>query len=75
MGINFGDNTDEYDAEAGTIIPRLSSCHTEADAHRIVMEEFQRWFSDDTASRRDVYLQPSREIWRAWLQFNGKQAI
>ncbi|HVT88841.1 MAG TPA: hypothetical protein VHD56_08325 [Tepidisphaeraceae bacterium] len=26
IGINFGNNTDEYDAEAGTVIPRLKDC-------------------------------------------------
>ena len=27
IGINFEDNTDEYEPEARTILPRLKACH------------------------------------------------
>lgn len=49
IGINFEDNTDEYDAEVGTILPRLSRCHSPSDVRRVVFEEFCRWFGPETA--------------------------
>jgi hypothetical protein len=42
MGINFVENTDEYEPEVGTILPRLRTCMTEADVRRVVHEEFSR---------------------------------
>jgi hypothetical protein len=44
IGINFGDNTDEYEPEAGTILPRLASAKSVDDVQTIVDEEFSRWF-------------------------------
>ena len=46
IGINFEDNTDEYDAEAGTILPRLRGDMSAEEATAIVHEEFVRWFSE-----------------------------
>lgn len=47
IGINFDDNTDEYDAEAATIIPRLSSAKSAEDVRirRIlpVVRSDERW--------------------------------
>ena len=31
IGINFADNTDKYQPEVDTILPRLKTCHTVAD--------------------------------------------
>ena len=42
IGINFDTNTDEYEPEAGTIIPHLRSATSEADVQSIVYEEFCR---------------------------------
>ena len=55
IGINFDDNTDEYDPEVRTILPRLSSCVTAADVQSVVHEEFCRWFDTDTAGARSRY--------------------
>ena len=66
MGINFTTNTDEYDAEAGTIIPRLAGCTSEADATRIVHEEFIRWFGADTAGPIARYKKVGARLWTAW---------
>ena len=49
IGINFGDNPEEYDLEAGTILPRLRNCQTLVDVHKAVYAEFVRWFDADTA--------------------------
>jgi hypothetical protein len=66
IGINFGDNTDEYDPEAGTVIPRLSGAVSEDDVQTIVFEEFCRWFDSDTAGDRSRYESVSLHIWAIW---------
>ena len=42
VGINFEFNTDEYEPEVGTILPRLSKCHSVDDLQRVIHEEFLR---------------------------------
>ncbi len=67
--INFETNTDEYEPEVGTILPRLRDCASQEDALRVVHEEFARWFDQDTAGSADRYEEISKEIWQLWLQF------
>lgn len=69
-GINFETNTDEYEPEVGTILPRLRNCDSEADALRIVHEEFVRWFGADTAVPRERYAKIAAEIWQVWRKSN-----
>jgi len=45
IGINFEDNTDEFEPEAGTILPRLRDGQSASDVTRVVHEGFERWFS------------------------------
>lgn len=52
---------DEYEIEAGTIIPRLREAQSQGDAERIIEEEFERWFS----TRIDAGAAAAR-IWRLW---------
>jgi hypothetical protein len=67
IGIAFdNDNTDEYDPETGTILPRLKGCESATDALRVVHEEFVRWFDEDTAGPQDRYVQIASEIWEVW---------
>jgi hypothetical protein len=40
IGINFKSNTDEYEPEAGTILPRLRQCRSVDDVRSVVHEEF-----------------------------------
>ena len=70
IGINFDDNTDEYDAETGTIIPRLGSAKSAEDVQAIVYEEFCRWFDPTTAGRREKYASVSTKIWELWCGFH-----
>ncbi len=63
IGINFADNTDEYDAEVGTVIPRLSTCQSPKDVASVLHEEFQTWFGADTAGNLASYLDLAAEIW------------
>jgi hypothetical protein len=74
IGIAAGAPSDEYDAEAGTIIPRLKECRSDRDVQTVVFEEFGRWFGKDIAGAREIYAQPSKEIWLAWKSFNEKPA-
>ncbi len=70
IGINFEDNTDEYDPEVGTILPRLKNAHSEAETLIIIHEEFGRWFGEDIAGSQDKYQDLAVEIWSVWQQFN-----
>lgn len=71
IGINFGDNADEYDTEAGSIIPRLRECSGEDDVRRVIHEEFTRWFSD-TAGELSRYTECARRVWALWQTQSGK---
>jgi len=64
-GINFEGNTDEYEPEAGTVIPRLKSCHSAADVRNVIEEEFETWFGPGFVSGAPV--EPmAEEIWAIW---------
>ena len=69
IGINFDTNTDEYEPEAGTIIPRLRSAMCEADVQSIVYEEFCRWFSPSNVGPREAYASVSAVVWNLWCAF------
>jgi hypothetical protein len=68
IGINFDfdENTDEYEPEAGTILPRLSSCCSADDVLQVVHEEFVRWFDSGTAGPPEHYKKIASEVWRLW---------
>ena len=65
--INCGANSDEYEHEVGTILPRLHACSHADGARRIVIEELTRWFSGcfDTLRASSA----AADIWRAWERF------
>jgi hypothetical protein len=76
MGINFGENTDEYDPETGTILPRLAAAKSVEDVRTIVYEEFCRWFDPAGAGSRDDYREVAVKIWEAWrLAFPSATAL
>ena len=66
IGINFDANTDEYDPEARTIVPRLAQCDSESDVLEAVMEEFHHWFGDDIRADKVDYRAIAAEIWQLW---------
>jgi hypothetical protein len=74
VGINFGDNTDEYDREAGTILPRLRDAHSADDVQVLIHEEFCRWFDKANAGDIGRYEEVSEIIWEAWLRFAPKSS-
>jgi hypothetical protein len=66
IGISFEDNTDEYDAEAATILAGLSRCKSLEHALALVHSEFTRWFGQDIAGSVARYRQVAKEIWALW---------
>jgi ADP-ribose pyrophosphatase YjhB (NUDIX family) len=66
--INFRTNTDEYEPEVGTILPRLASCATAADVAHVVHEELTRWFDADMAGPASRYDLLGAEIWQLWCE-------
>ena len=71
IGINFDDNTDEYDPEAGTILPRLRPDTSIEQLTTIVHEEFVRWFDREIAGPKDKYSAMAEDIQSAYLQWVG----
>jgi hypothetical protein len=70
IGISFENpNTDEYEPEVGTILPRLSDCHSQEDVLRVVHEEFVRWFEQDTAGPPERYEKIAADLWQMWLDY------
>ncbi|MEM6561450.1 MAG: hypothetical protein AAF656_07600 [Planctomycetota bacterium] len=65
-GINLGDNADEYDPEAGSILARLPDCSNAEQAGDIVVEEFCHWFGGEYASLEPQLRPLGAEIWRLW---------
>ena len=66
IGIDLGDNPDEYHPEAETIVARLHRAESVDDVRTLVHEEFVHWFGDDTAGDPDRYDGVARELWAAW---------
>lgn len=60
----------EYEPEAGSILPRLRGVATVADLSTILREEFIRWFDADLAGPVETYLPIAEEILAAMRQVN-----
>ena len=71
VDINFESNTDEYEPEVGTILPRLKGCQSPEDVRRVVHEEFVRWFDAPIAGAQERYASIASEIWEHWQRFKG----
>lgn len=69
IGINFKDNTDEYEPEVETILPRLKTCDSQLKARKVIHQEFSRWFDAETAGDEDRYEEIAQEIWNAWRKY------
>lgn len=69
VGISGEDNTDEYELEARTILPRLRTCQSAEDTLRVVHEEFVRWFDAGTAGPPEHYTRIASEIWLLWERY------
>jgi hypothetical protein len=69
IGINFDSNTDEYEPEVGTIIPRLKHAKSEDDVRLIVHEEFCKWFDVETAGPMEAYGGIASKVWAEWQRY------
>ena len=74
MHINFEDNTDEYDPEAGSILARLDEASTVEQATAIVHEEFCRLFTESVAGPQEKYSAVTAQIWDAWRGYKSGTA-
>jgi hypothetical protein len=70
ISINFETNTDEYEAEVSTVLPRLRGCSSVADVQRVLHEEFSRWFGADIAGSFEHYEPIAADLWQLWQDFN-----
>lgn len=70
VGIAFETNTDEYEPEVGTILPKLSLASSSKDVAEIVRDEFVRWFGTEYGGELEIYLPVAERIWKAWCVFN-----
>ncbi len=69
VGINYGDNRDEYEPEVRTLLPRLPAARSCDDVQTIVHEEFLRWFDAHTVGPKDAYASIAERIWALWRAF------
>lgn len=69
MGINFETNSDEYEPEVGTILPRLPNCRSPEDVQRVMHEEFTAWFDSETAGPIQRYREVSVALWELWQRY------
>jgi hypothetical protein len=67
--LKIGAPSDEYEPEVGTIVPRVVKAADVDEFHRIVHEEFGRWFGVDIAGPIAAYEAPAWVIWQAVLSF------
>lgn len=64
ISITLGNNnlSDEYEPEAGTILPRLRDCKTVEDIQGLMYLEFVRWFDAETAGPPERYRRAAERI-------------
>ena len=63
IGINFEENTNEYEPEVETILPRLGACGSARAVQSVLHEEFIRWFSPEIAGSAEKYEDISTRVW------------
>lgn len=73
-GINFETNTDEYDAEAETIVIGLPNAHSPEDVKALMRETFWQWFGPH-AGPIDQYTAEASEIWDLWRRHQGQLGL
>jgi hypothetical protein len=71
IGINFETNTDEYDAEAETIVIALPKATSPDDVKALTHDAFVQWFDAQTAGPIDRYTPVATEIWSLWRRHEG----
>jgi len=64
-GINFEINSDEYEPEAGTILPRVIDATSVEEIVPVLREEFSRWFGVGIQRPGITYEEIARELYDA----------
>jgi hypothetical protein len=72
IGVSSEDNTDEYDPEVGTILPRMPQCSSANEVRRVVFEEFQKWFTPEVAGDEMRYEEIAKELWALWSKSRSR---
>jgi hypothetical protein len=75
IGIKFETNTDEYDAEAETIVIGLHLASGPKDVNTLAHETFVQWFDAETAGPPERYASAATEIWNLWQRRQGQLAL
>lgn len=75
VGINFQTNTDEYDAEAETIIIALPKADGPDDVTALTHEVFVQWFGTESAGPVERYADVSARIWSLWQRQEGQSGL
>jgi len=60
--LNFGINPDEYEPEAGTILPRVMELETASEIESVIREELERWFGGGTRIETATYEELATEL-------------
>jgi hypothetical protein len=71
IGINFETNTDEYELEVSTILPRLQEATSPDSLRLIIHQEFVKWFHPDIADPESKYEEIAQEVWAAWRRWRS----
>lgn len=66
VGLNFETNTDEYIAEAETIVIALPEATSPQDVQALTHECFVEWFDPELAGPPTQYTTVAEEIWDLW---------
>lgn len=66
--ISFGENTDEYEPEVSTILPRLQGCASVDEVQNVVYEEFVKWFGSSNAGSPEQYSRIAERIWTELIE-------
>lgn len=61
--LDFGFNTNEYDPEAGTILPRLLECESPDAVRAVVRGELVRWFGELVPESPAAYEALAERVW------------
>ena len=66
VGVNFDTNSDEYEFEVGSVLPRLMYAGSVSDVDEILKDEFSFWFDRFSFDRARVSGLAER-VWDIWL--------
>lgn len=66
MGLDFGDNRDEYEAEAADILTRLPNLKNAEQVTSETHAIFTRWFDGIDVGREASYAALGAEVWATW---------